>query len=68
MAQQLLAHPMINHVDFSSVLTFVSVGAYLPREFALKLASLPQKTARFNEGKEFFIDFSSMIQHSHHSF
>jgi len=64
MAQQLLAHPMIDQVDFSSVLTFVCVGAYLPRDFALKLASLPQKAARFNEGISSIISYlSSVVQH-----
>ena len=53
MMQQLLAHPMIDRVDFSSVLNIICGAAYLPREFAIKLVSLHRKPVIFTEGKEF---------------
>ena len=62
MVQQLLAHPMIDQVDFSSVLTFVCVGAYLPRKFAIKLASLSKQAVRFTEGNEFLPLFQRLQQ------
>lgn len=57
MVQQLLVHPMINNIDFSSVLTFICIGGHLPRESRIKLVSLPQQAqqaVQFAEGKECF--------------
>jgi len=54
-AQQLLAHPMIDQIDFSSVLDMSSGAAYLPRKFLAKLVSLHQPSIRFTEGKEFLL-------------
>ncbi|KAL9712238.1 hypothetical protein Ac2012v2_005316 [Leucoagaricus gongylophorus] len=53
MVQQLLVHPMINNIDFSSVLTFICIGGHLPRESRIKLVSLPQQAqqaVQFAEG------------------
>ncbi|KXN90930.1 putative 4-coumarate--CoA ligase 1 [Leucoagaricus sp. SymC.cos] len=50
MVQQLLKHPKINQVDFSSVGSLTCGAAYLPREFLTKLVSLPPKGVVFSEG------------------
>jgi hypothetical protein len=48
--QQLLAHPKIKEVDFSSVSSVTYGAAYLPREFLAKMASLTPKDVNFSEG------------------
>jgi len=63
MAQQLLAHPMIDQTDFSSVLDMSSGAAYLPRKFLAKLVSLRQPSIRFTEGKKFRLLFHRLWSH-----
>ncbi|KAF5348540.1 hypothetical protein D9756_009586 [Leucocoprinus leucothites] len=50
LVQQLLTHPKIDQIDFSSVLAVTCGAAYLPREFLNKLVSLSPKEVNFSEG------------------
>lgn len=57
---QLVHHPGIEKVDFSSVLAVGSGAAYLPPELADKLQSLIPAKAQFNEGKRFTFTYSAL--------
>jgi hypothetical protein len=50
MVHQLVNHSGIEKVDFSSVQTIGSAGAYLPTELATKLAVVVPKDAEYIEG------------------
>jgi hypothetical protein len=50
MVHQLVNHPGIEKVDFSSVQSFGSGGAYIPPELIAKLTAMVPKDADFLEG------------------
>lgn len=54
---QLVHHPGVEKVDFSSVLGVNSGAAYLPPELADKMQSLIPAQALFGEGKHFDLPF-----------
>lgn len=58
MIHQILTHPQVDKVDFSSVLSIITGAAYLPREFLVKFVSLCPKEVHFTEGKDPIIDAS----------
>lgn len=56
MIHQISTHPQVDKVDFSSILSFTTGAAYLPREFLVNFVSLCPKEVHFTEGKDPNID------------